>query len=200
MNELTVIIPAKQIRIETRLKNNILWRLIYTNFRSIKRFCEMNYLTYSSVSQLINLKKSPFYADGKYSDPVKKISNAFGLLPEEIFPMELYGFKKTLVAAEISINQVMSYQKRISELPSPEDVYIKKEAKETILKILSTLEPKEVDVVKRRFGIDCIMETLEEIAVSYNVTKERIRQVEKRALTRLRYSDRAKILKEYMDT
>ena len=72
--------------------------------------------------------------------------------------------------------------------------------KEQLMDVLSTLTPREEKVLKLRFGIeDGRTRTLEEVGKEYNVTRERIRQIEAKALRKLRHPSRSKKLKDYLD-
>lgn len=83
---------------------------------------------------------------------------------------------------------------------SPLDCAIHHSLQEQIGKIMKTLTPKEADIIKRRFGIgNGHPETLEEVAKNFNVTRERIRQVEANVLRKLRHPSRTKSLKEFLD-
>ena len=69
-----------------------------------------------------------------------------------------------------------------------------------IIGILKTLPPREQDVLKMRFGLDDGYSlTLEEVGLYFNVTRERIRQIEAKALRRLRHPKRSRRLKDYLD-
>jgi len=71
---------------------------------------------------------------------------------------------------------------------------------EQLRTVLSTLPPREQEVLKMRFGLeDGYSLTLEEVGLYFNVTRERIRQIEAKALRRLRNPRRAAILRGYMD-
>ena len=71
---------------------------------------------------------------------------------------------------------------------------------EQLLKVLNTLSPREEKVIKLRFGIeDGYERTLEEVGNMFNVTRERIRQIEAKALRKLRHRTRARLLKDYID-
>ena len=71
--------------------------------------------------------------------------------------------------------------------------------KEEIKSVLSTLQPREQQVLELRFGlIDGTSYTLEEVGKRFNVTRERIRQIEAKALRKLRHPSRAKKLKDFM--
>lgn len=66
-----------------------------------------------------------------------------------------------------------------------------------ISKALSTLSPKESDIIRLRYGLDGAEKTLEEVGNKFNVTRERIRQIEAKALRKLRHPSRRKNLKDY---
>lgn len=68
------------------------------------------------------------------------------------------------------------------------------------MEVLETLTPREQKVLKLRFGLDdgC-QRTLEEVGREFHVTRERIRQIEAKALRKLRHPSRSKKLKDYID-
>ncbi|HOA31643.1 MAG TPA: RNA polymerase sigma factor RpoD [Clostridia bacterium] len=72
--------------------------------------------------------------------------------------------------------------------------------KEQLLEVLETLTPREQKVLKLRFGLeDGRARTLEEVGKEFNVTRERIRQIEAKALRKLRHPSRSKKLRDYID-
>jgi RNA polymerase primary sigma factor len=81
----------------------------------------------------------------------------------------------------------------------PEDQVSKSLLREDLEGVLDTLSPRERDVLRLRYGLDDgRMKTLEEIGQIFNVTRERIRQIEAKALRKLRHPNRNSILKEYI--
>jgi RNA polymerase primary sigma factor len=83
---------------------------------------------------------------------------------------------------------------------SPIDAVIVASLKNQADSVLRTLTPREAEVLRRRFGIgDGTEHTLEEVGKAFNVTRERIRQIESKALRKLRHPTRAKFLKPYLD-
>ena len=71
---------------------------------------------------------------------------------------------------------------------------------EQLMEVLSTLTEREQKVLRLRFGLDDGRpRTLEEVGRQFNVTRERIRQIEAKALRKLRHPSRSKILKDYLD-
>ncbi len=83
---------------------------------------------------------------------------------------------------------------------SPIDHVIVSNLKEQTNKVLRTLTPREEQVLKMRFGVgDGAEHTLEEVGRSFNVTRERIRQIESKALRKLRHPSRSKKLRPFLD-
>ncbi|MDP2993395.1 MAG: sigma-70 family RNA polymerase sigma factor, partial [Deltaproteobacteria bacterium] len=83
---------------------------------------------------------------------------------------------------------------------SPYDTVKEQELSESVKSILCTLSPREEKIIRLRFGIGEDAEyTLEEIGRRFNVSRERIRQIEKKALNRLRHSTRREKLRHFHD-
>src|SRR5581483_1917950 len=83
---------------------------------------------------------------------------------------------------------------------SPSDTVASNDLKEKVREILKTLTPREEKVLKMRFGIDVASEhTLEEVGKDFSVTRERIRQIEVKALRKLRHPSRSKRLRSFFD-
>ena len=85
------------------------------------------------------------------------------------------------------------------ESPAPHDSAAYTLLKEQLEEVMSTLTPREAKVLKLRFGLeDGKARTLEEVGKEFQVTRERIRQIEAKALRKLRHPSRSKRLKDYM--
>ena len=86
------------------------------------------------------------------------------------------------------------------DAPAPADAASFMLLKEQLAEVLSTLTDREKKVLKLRFGLeDGKARTLEEVGKSFNVTRERIRQIEAKALRKLRHPSRSKKLKDFLD-
>jgi RNA polymerase primary sigma factor len=83
---------------------------------------------------------------------------------------------------------------------SPADTVASNDLKERVREVLKSLTPREEKVIKMRFGIDVASEhTLEEVGKDFSVTRERIRQIEVKALRKLRHPSRSKKLQSFFD-
>ena len=84
--------------------------------------------------------------------------------------------------------------------PAPQDAAAYTLLREQLEEVMKTLTPREAKVLKLRFGLeDGKSRTLEEVGKEFNVTRERIRQIEAKALRKLRHPSRSKKLKDYMN-
>ena len=86
------------------------------------------------------------------------------------------------------------------QAPAPSEAAAFTMLKEQLINVLDTLTPREEKVLKLRFGLDDgRARTLEEVGKEFSVTRERIRQIEAKALRKLRHPSRSKKLKDYLD-
>ena len=86
------------------------------------------------------------------------------------------------------------------DAPSPADAAAFSMLKDQLNEVLATLTDREQEVLRLRFGLDDGRQrTLEEVGQQFNVTRERIRQIEAKALRKLRHPNRSKRLKDYLE-
>ena len=86
------------------------------------------------------------------------------------------------------------------DAPAPADAASHTLLKEQLEEVLSTLTDREANVLRLRFGLtDGRARTLEEVGAQFNVTRERIRQIEAKALRKLRHPSRSKKVKDFLD-
>ena len=84
--------------------------------------------------------------------------------------------------------------------PCPPEAASQTLLKEQLADVLKTLTPREEKVLRLRFGLeDGRPRTLEEVGKEFNVTRERIRQIEAKALRKLRHPSRSKKLRDFLD-
>lgn len=88
-----------------------------------------------------------------------------------------------------------------NDSPAPSETTSQSLLREQLLTVLDTLTPRESKVLKLRFGLeDGRQRTLEEVGKTFDITRERIRQIEAKALRKLRHPSRSKPLKDYLDS
>ena len=87
-----------------------------------------------------------------------------------------------------------------TETPTPAENASRTMLQEQLAEVLHTLTPREEQVIRLRFGLaDGHPHTLEEVGAYFNITRERIRQIEAKALRKLRHPGRSKLLKDYLN-
>ena len=199
---------VKPLRIEARLKNNILYHAIFDMWPSVSEFCRQTGFHKAIVGELINLRKPPLKfrkgkATDKYRDPCLKLAKFFKMLVEDLFPLHLYEIKCTKLSREFDFKALPFVTSQLPMLSAPDAHLTEVELHKNIEVALESLTPREERVLRMRFGIgeDCKdydeEHTLKEIGASFAVGQERIRQIEATALRKLRHPTRNKALRDF---
>ena len=82
----------------------------------------------------------------------------------------------------------------------PIDTAIQSSLRDTITEVLASLTPREERIIRMRFGLGMTSDhTLEEVGNTFSVTRERIRQIEAKALRKLKHPSRSWILRTFLD-
>ena len=194
---------SKDIRVEIRFKNNLLYKKIFEKYESVAHFCRKNNCTGPVVGKYLNLKTSPLAKTRSQGSlevfgyfikwSAVKIAEALDCHVFDIFPQQLWDIEGKKYHLEIDSQQFISYNDKllIENIVdcSPLDIN-----KDNISRVLATLTPREESVIRQRFGFDGCEMALNDIGEIEGVTKERIRQIEVKALRKLRGPSRAKFL------
>ena len=140
----------------------------------------------------LNLTRSPLRPDGLLRDSAWALCDYLGASPNELWSDEqLTPLASNAFHKDLSYDQVraLSVTPDDSEL-DPRVLAGKSEAARLLLESLDTLTPKEARVIHERFGIGTCESTLEEVASRLDVSRERVREIESKALYKLRKSSR----------
>lgn len=191
------------VRIQLRFRNDLLQRLVDESESPIYKIVELCKVDLSTFHGLKSLQRSPFLGSDEYSNGAKRIAEFFSLPPEVLFPPELYRVKfpskieKAFPVEKIACLLESDEQKRRA-LP-PHENYEEIEKKEILSKMLDTLTPRERRIIELRFGLSGEnSHTLEEIGADFEVTRDRIRQIEARALRKLRHPSNSRLLRQFI--
>lgn len=196
----------KDYRVEVRVKNNILLKKIEeTGHESVADFCRHHNLSPQKVGEYINFKCPPLNKNGTWSLVFGKLAEILKCLPEDLCPPQ--HLKKALLKNKTSfsmdISEVAGLLVGSSEDAAPLiDHVLKDEGIKIINDSLSKLTPREERVLRMRFGLtqDGIEHSLSDVGREYDVNKERIRQIEAKALRKLKHPVYSKNLRDVGET
>ena len=132
----------------------------------------------------------------------EEIAEVIGMSPEKV--REIMKIAQDPVSLETPIGEEEDSHLgdfiEDSDSPAPADAASYALLREQLSEVLHTLTPREEHVLKLRFGLDDgRTRTLEEVGKEFNITRERIRQIEATALRKLRHPSRSKRLRDYLD-
>lgn len=152
----------------------------------------------TQVYELVNFKSAARLPTGKWSACAKRVADALGVLPDELFPDHL--------CVTMESNQIAKYVERDAlpsagyrHLPSPVESAIDAELKDRIERLLSTLSTREAAIIRLRYALEGEREhTFKECAERVGVTRERVRQIEAEALRKLQRPVRAKWIEGFV--
>jgi len=133
---------------------------------------------------------------------VEEIADELGMTPQRV--REILKISQTTTSLEKPVgddgDSLLGDFIQDTSHPSPDESASKQLLKENIKEVLGTLSEREAKVLKMRFGLDGYKPmTLEEVGKAFGVTRERVRQIECKALRKLKHPSRRKKLQDYLD-
>lgn len=191
------------IRAEIRLRNNNLYKRRKDLGLNQKEIAELIGIKQSLYSSYELMNANPIYL-GKQKKPLikdtaKKIINFFNVEFEDIWTEGILGVVQTKKVIEFDSTIYLPEMTR-GCLPTPQETLEKKELKENIDNVLSTLKPREAEILVMRFGLaGGEEENHESIGQKFHITKERVRQIEAKALRMMRCPIRSKKLEPFCE-
>jgi RNA polymerase primary sigma factor len=173
----------------------------------LKAICEksrMIRLPLNRANELVQIEKMrKELQSGSKGDPeIHEIARALDMKEEHV--ADLINISRDMVSLDTPIydekdSSILSDFVEDKDQKAPEESVIDRSLREDINTVLSTLSGKEADIIQYRFGLNGKRPmSLKEIGNRYKLTKERIRQIEKKALKRLQHPSRSHALRSYM--
>lgn len=191
------------LRIELRTRNNLLWHVIFDSHASVSEFCQIHHLDQSHVGGLLNLKASPYDRRSGQRRPIAlKLADIALMEFEQLFPVSLYNNAVPHhLVAEVSSQKFMTLNaaKHLALPATQVDEVLASEAQIAIDSALQSLSPRQELVLRKRFGFDGEEESLDQISQELGVSRERVRQIEAKALRKLRHPDQSRRLRGIID-
>lgn len=191
----------KDYLVTVSVKNNrIISAIESSGFGTVTEFCEFFEISRSAIYPLINMRESPLNADGSLKKWVPELLCALSCTLEDLFSeQQIWSpLKVNKQSFEVSHEDIerLTGCAETAELSDEADKDFLVGYMENAIS-LSPLTRREREVLEMRFGIKGSDLTLEQCAKKLDVTKERVRQVEARALRRLRTRETADRLSGY---
>ena len=153
-----------------------------------------------TINKLIRTSRQLLQQNGREPTP-EEIAKEMEISVEKV--MEIQKIAQDPVSLETPIGE--EYDSHLGDFiqdedsPAPQDSAAHTLLREQLEEVMDTLTPREAMVLKLRFGLeDGKARTLEEVGKQFDVTRERIRQIEAKALRKLRHPSRSKKLRDYM--
>jgi len=166
-------------------------------YTSIQAMCLEHKLRLDIVYKLVNMKMSPLGNDGRWHSTTLKLADALNVLPDDLFSERQKtvtlktneGHRDVTESELAAIAAEQNWNERLEDMRDNDA--INQIASEETGKVLNAamehlLTPKETEIIKWRYGFEGTRKSQDEIGAKYNVSRERIRQIENKALRKLR--------------
>lgn len=193
----------REFQIKVTVRNNLILKAIeqagYKTVADCERAAEVHK---GKFNALIAMRERPITTDGEFSFNAKRLMEILGAAPCELWTDEQLYLKldRNTSKKEVSredIHHFLEHQTSMFVLPDPEHHVLENEIHDLVDRTLQTLTKREEQVLKLRFQDD---QTLEQVAKVFGVTREYIRQIELKALRKMRHPTRANELKQFYET
>lgn len=200
--------PVNEYRIKVTVRNNLILNAIEdAGYKSLAGFCRASGMSQTALGQLISMRQPPLNIDGEFSLLAKKLMEELCALPTDLWTSEqlTLRLKRNSAERDVSADGMRAalgmHAEELLELMKPADpdeAVLKQEMVSVVEEQLDSLTPRESKILRMRYGIGCEEHTLEEVGRAFDITRERIRQIEAKALRKLKKPHRARPLRELL--
>lgn len=193
----------KEVEITIRVRNNRLKERREALGMTQAEFATAAGVSVCAYQQLEGLRRSPqVHGDAcwRWREIALQLARFHCVGPEELFPPAVLAVETPVASRRVNGDDLFplltAHQERLLEGPDVE--YEMAELREQLQHALAGLRPREAEVLRLRFGLDDGEgRTLDQVGATLEVGPERVRQIEARALRRLRHPSRARLLREF---
>lgn len=179
---------SKDYTLQIKIKNGPMLRAMRAaGIETAMDLSRLSLVSPTRIGDYLNLKLAPLSEEGEWRADIKRISVSLKTLPEDLFPQQhlRIGLKKNVAEIDMSPQDIAAVVDWGSA-DTPEESLIDDEKQAALKSALLTLPPREQRVLSLRFGLDENGEhTLDDTAELFGLSRERIRQIERRAIRKL---------------
>jgi RNA polymerase sigma factor (sigma-70 family) len=202
--------PVNEYRIKVTVRNNLILNAIENaGHKSVAAFCRHVGIGITAMTEIIGMRKPPLNSNGEFSTLAKLLMEELCALPTDLWTSEQLTLKLKRNSAQRDVSSegmraaLGMHAEELLELmkpDAPDEAVLKHEMVSVVEEQLASLSPRSVLVLRMRYGIGCEEHTYEEIGEKFDLTKERIRQIEAKALRHLKHPSRSDTLRQLLPT
>lgn len=195
-------VGIEEYRVKVSVRNNLLLKAIEsTGVKSVAEFCRVNDLSLTRLNGLICMRIKPINIHGEFCRTARDVMEVLGACPTDLWTKEQLNMRLEKNSTELymdtqTLQAMMSGQAMLPPVDTPEELAIKGELSTAVATVLASLTNKEQQILGMRIKLDMTMEKIAEIL---NISKERVRQIEAKALRKLRHKYRAEFLRPFVE-
>lgn len=189
-----------EFRVKVVVRNNLLLSAIENaGYKTQTDFAKAIGYSAQEVNNLVAMRNAPINSDGNFSPIASEIMEFLGACPTDLWTAEQLNMKLKKNSADMfmGLGQLKLVLDAVNtpqlEVDMDKPIF-DEQAAQVMEGMLDSLTPREAKILRLRFGFGCKEHTLEEVAVLFDCTRERIRQLETKALKKMRYAGRVEIL------
>ena len=199
--------PTGDLLVKSRLYNALLHDAIKESGLTQKEYAESVGVTLNTIGGYLTLRICPWSKSGEPRHDAQLLAIRLEIPFNELFPPSLYALRQMvppqflLRRYESAVLVPLIEARNVPALENSSQSISEEELREGLRKVLSCLTSREELVLKQKFGLDGNVCSYREIGEQLNLSRERIRQIEAKALRKLRYDpNHFKYLKAFLST
>jgi RNA polymerase sigma factor (sigma-70 family) len=202
--------PVNEYRIKVTVRNNLILNAIENaGYKSVADFCRAVSLPKTALTEIIAMRRPPINQSGEFSEHAKALMDELCVAPTDLWTSEQLTLKLKRNSAQRDVSSegmraaLGMHAEELLELmkpDAPDEAVLKHEMVKLVEEQLESLSPRQALILRMRYGIGCEEHTFDEIGEKFDLTRERIRQIEAKALRLLKHPKRSDTLRQLLPT